>query len=885
MTYIIIIITTITIATAIACYAAARERARKKLKEWDHNIARISCTCQQEKEKDASGQKHDEDTTPTGYTKERDAHQDFFPLNIGEYISHTCKGRYIDLYAQELILKQLDPLYKEAKKIRRETHFCLLHDAPLSKFITEYEHIEALSKNHNDEYLSEQMRENREFFDNVLSYPLDSQQRRAIVSEADNCLVVSSAGSGKTSSIVGKVKYLITKKGVSPERILLISYTNKAAAELTERLNIPGLRGYTFHKLAIDQIGLITKEKPSICDNTDGLFISIFRHLLKSKDFKKAVLEYFIDYRIQEQDWEKKEAQRKQELSQAKKNRYKATLPDMDGNSIYVRSEQEQKLCFILSSLGLRFRYEESYEHPIADASHSQYKPDFSIYYTKDGKTSRAYLEHFGVDEHGQVPLWFAQDKGITYAEANEKYGDGITWKREAHKKFGTLLLETTSADFRYYDIRKKLKASLKAFGIPFEELSDDSLYNMVLPEQSQQEKVFIRMAVTFITLLKNCCKPIQAILSQAKGDKRSLLIISKIIMPIYESYEKELAQRGQKDFTGLILEATTLFKQHHPQSWDYIIVDEFQDISIDRYAFLQALREGERPAKLFCVGDDWQSIYRFSGSDLTLFSQFQDYFGKTDICKIETTFRFGNPLVGQASRFIQRNPIQLHKDVKPFSNSSRTVLQFLEYDRLSYTNSIQEIIAGIPVGKSIFLLGRYSFDDYYLSSSFQSTKRGNKFFYMIGGREIEFLTIHKSKGLEADYVIILQCNKGTFGFPSEVSDDPILNYVLCKEENYPHAEERRLFYVAITRARERTIVLYDKKNPSDFVTEFMRPETPVANTQTPLHRNANKRWGRKGDQYLLQLFHEGKSIKHISQRMGRSQTSIVMRLQKLGAI
>ena len=186
-------------------------------------------------------------------------------------------------------------------------------------------------------------------------------------------------------------------------------------------------------------------------------------------------------------------------------------------------------------------------------------------------------------------------------------------------------------------------------------------------------------------------------------------------------------------------------------------------------------------------------------------------------------------------------------------------------------------IVASIPAGKSVFLLGRYSFDDYYLSFTFPSVKRGNKFFYLIGGREIEFLTVHKSKGLEADYVILLQCNKGTFGFPSEMSDDPVLNLILGKGDEFPYGEERRLMYVAMTRAKIRTFVLYDRKMPSVFVTEFLHPEQ-LRIDYSP-HKNANKRWGKRGDAYLI----EGKSIKQISQLMGRSQTSIVMRLENLG--
>jgi DNA helicase-4 len=210
-----------------------------------------------------------------------------------------------------------------------------------------------------------------------------------------------------------------------------------------------------------------------------------------------------------------------------------------------------------------------------------------------------------------------------------------------------------------------------------------------------------------------------------------------------------------------------------------------------------------------------------------------------------------------------------------------KTELEFHAYERREYCNTIGWLIASIPSGKSIFLLGRYSFDDYYLSFMYQSVKEGNRFYYLIGGRKIEFLTVHKSKGLEADYVILLQCNKDTYGFPSLVSDDPVLNYVLTKSDQYPYGEERRLFYVAITRAKVKTIVLYDKRFPSLFVDEFLHPEK-VSEESYVKHRNANKRWTRSADEFLLQLHNEGKSVRYIASKMGRSQTSIAMRLSKL---
>ena len=419
--------------------------------------------------------------------------------------------------------------------------------------------------------------------------------------------------------------------------------------------------------------------------------------------------------------------------------------------------------------------------------------------------------------------------------------------------------------------------------GVPIQEKADEELYDLVLPKGSKQEKAFIRLVVTFITLVKSSCKSVKEVLKQAKGadDERSVFIIKNIFRPIYECYLSALSDSNQIDFTDAILQATEICRTSHPVEYDYIIVDEFQDISVDRYNFLKVLREGNPPAKLYCVGDDWQSIYRFSGSDMALFNQFPEYFGATEINKIETTYRFGEPLVSLSSRFIQRNNAQIKKDIHPFCLDMKTELEFYSYDRRDYCNAIGQLVASIPSDKSIFLLGRYSFDDYYLSFMYQSIKENNRFFYVIGGRKIEFLTVHKSKGLEADYVILLQCNKDTYGFPSLVSDDPVLNYVLTKSDQFPYGEERRLFYVAITRAKIKTLVLYDKRFPSVFVDEFLHPEK-VSEESYAKHPNANKRWTRGADQFLLKLHSEGKSVKYIAAKMGRSQTSIVMRLGKL---
>lgn len=255
-------------------------------------------------------------------------------------------------------------------------------------------------------------------------------------------------------------------------------------------------------------------------------------------------------------------------------------------------------------------------------------------------------------------------------------------------------------------------------------------------------------------------------------------------------------------------------------------MIDEFQDISVDRYQFLLSLRTPNPLTKLYCVGDDWQSIYRFTGSDLSLFSQFPYYFGCTEECKIETTYRFGNPLIDRSSEFVQKNPLLKQKQIHPRAdNPPETKISFVGYENDEALQSLVErMVSRVPEDKSVYIISRYTYDVYSLKNERfgpMYDRVSDSITLNIAGRKVKFMTIHGSKGLEADYVFILNCNRGLYGFPSLVSDDPVLDYVLSDPEHFEYAEERRVYYVAITRAKEHTIVLYNKDNPSPFVVEM----------------------------------------------------------------
>ena len=382
-----------------------------------------------------------------------------------------------------------------------------------------------------------------------------------------------------------------------------------------------------------------------------------------------------------------------------------------------------------------------------------------------------------------------------------------------------------------------KLREQLTRYGVPIKERTDEELYELMVTRNRKVEKSVYTLILSFITLMKANEKTIDGLLEsleqhtdlsdvEAEYNQRNRVILSNIIKPFYEEYQRELDRKYEIDFTDAIIQASELCRKGLWKHYEYILVDEFQDISVDRYKFLQALRSGKPLTKLYCVGDDWQSIFRFAGSDMSLFYDFEQYFGYTELCKIETTYRFHQPLIDKSSEFILKNKEQKVKTIKtPLNDPYKTYLNFVKCDgedKDGVLNKVKEIVATIPKDQTILLLGRYNYDAMSVGFSGKLDMTDKRIMVDIDGRKLPFLSVHSAKGLEADHVILVNCNQGAYGFPSLIEDDPILDFVLSKSETYPFAEERRLFYVAMTRARMRMYVLYDQKRPSPFIGEFL---------------------------------------------------------------
>ena len=733
----------------------------------------------------------------------------------------------------EKMMKQL--VNGECKRYIRKTYA----DVEFTKFPEQrcYEHLfeSTLRPKHNKEFVEKELRENKVYFDTLLTYPLDPQQRESIVKLEDNCLVISSAGSGKTSTTIAKVRYLIEKRHIKPEQILVLSYNHKTAEEFRKRLELPSVECKTFHRKAMDIIGIVEGRFPDVCESS--FLLTCFYNLVRtSNSFKKAVNE-FVSYRSSltknPHEYVDSEKYFKDRMTYG----IMAPYGDMNGGAIFTRSEEERKICTWLSSHGVDFLYEQSYPFDTYTEFRRQYKPDFTIYFNRDGQRYYAILEHFGIDRNGNVPHWFGDGKRGGFFEANRKYNEEIIWKRSIHQHYHTALLETTSAMFHDGTIFQQLEAQLRAIGIVPRELSEDEKFEKLIGRNSVMEDNIMNLFTSFINLMKSNGKTFDQIMGtiQESGQTQAFcdrchFLMYELIKPLYEEYERVLLEKHQMDFTDTILHAAELSDSGKYKSpYSYILVDEFQDISVDRFKLIKSLIKESPQTKTYCVGDDWQSIYRFSGSDMNLFNNFEEFFGFTEKCKIETTYRFGNPLVKRSSEFILKNPTQVAKDVRPLSDTISTEISFVPFVRTSnetYLNTIKEVIEAIPANESIKLLGRYNYEVNIFPNNCVSQDRNSKRATVTyAGRTMDFMSVHASKGLEADNVLILNCSQDKGGFPSRVADDPILSYVLSKIDDYPYSEERRLFYVAITRAKKHTYIMYNTNMPSFFVKEMTEAE------------------------------------------------------------
>jgi len=655
----------------------------------------------------------------------------------------------------------------------------------------------------NNEFEAQELKRCRTFFDTVLSTPLTLEQRKAVIVDEDAELVVAAAGSGKTTAIKAKVAYLV-KKGIAlPPQILVISFNKNVQLDLEKSLSssYPGININTFHALGLKVLAEAQGQKPSLtelAENREKLSAyldALIREIYEDNYSKLA--EFFVSYAKAYRD-------QFDFKSLGEYFSYARSVGLITLNGETVKSLEELELANFFYANSVNYLYESDYERPVANIKRRQYKPDFFL------PDYGIYIEHFAIDINGNTPPFINEND---YLESRK-------WKILTHQQFSTTLVQTFSHEKRSGTLTSNLKRNLEQLGVKFSPLPKDLLLDK-LNSSGYISELGILLG-TFLNLFKGSLLSIGELskrLPEAEADAARARKFIEIFEQVFTRYQNYLTSTSYIDFNDMIRLAAESFDDGFElKDIKYVLIDEFQDISIGRAEFIKSLLRSTNRAKLLAVGDDWQSIYRFSGSDISVMTSFEKHFGRHEVRMLSETFRFDQMVEAVASRFILRNEAQIKKKViaKVRDNSKSVILWHPQKESGSQLGAIVQNIPVATTGKtSILILARYNFYRDQLGISEVKAQRPDL--------ELTFSTIHAAKGAEADYAILVGLRNGRYSFPSEIADDPLLELVLSDREHFAHAEERRLLYVGLTRTKRAVYVIGDPNAESTFFNELCK--------------------------------------------------------------
>lgn len=732
-----------------------------------------------------------------------------------QYLAHTDVTRAIASVPGSASVALAHPLFDAALipawlKDYLPTSFAFLTDP-------------AVRSRYNENFVLHEMQKLDAFFSNLGGFSLSTEQREACIRLEDNNLLVASAGSGKSATMVGKVAYVLEKGLYVPSEILVLAFNKSAADELKVRIarqlgvdqEALECRVTTFHALGRGIIEETEGKPPQLANWVEHpagearVIDKIIRELMeKDEEFRQLWISLLSIM-------PKADIPAEAFSSQEDYKRYIADRNDRGSGIIgtlsgtYVRSLQEQRIVNWLWVNSVEFEYEKQIPIEEEDGRKRFVQPDF--YYPH----SDTFHEHFAINADGSSPF--------------ENYVEHMENKRAGYRRKEIDVFETTSVQAYDGSLLQRLETELAKRQVPLTPKSADEILKAIEPVVITHYQKLIGVSIKHIRASQ---LTLEMLLERAKSlhDKPRAQSFAQVIWRITQAYSRKLNEAKRIDFDSMIGDASRLVESGQYQSpYSLILVDEFQDISEPRASLIKALKHQKPFTKVFAVGDDWQSIYRFAGSDITIFTQFEANFGACWQGRLEQTYRCNQLLADTAARFVQRNPAQIQKTVRStraaIPRSIRAIPVSVEWRKPSFPDACRELLER-------------------LNSSLQSIAdqwregEGHKLKVLVLWRynlldpfhgrvpcfpniEVAGMSFHRSKGLEADYTILLDVSEGDYGVPSRIEDDELLNLVIPRPETYAYAEERRLFYVALTRASRGTFILYNWRKPSRYIREL----------------------------------------------------------------
>ena len=616
---------------------------------------------------------------------------------------------------------------------------------------------------------------------------LSQEQYAAASSSALSSLVLAGAGTGKTRTLIGRLAYLYEQGYVEKSSILMLAFARKAAAEMRERIDylLPmvseGVQVSTFHSLGLLIVSQVRGAVPQLTE------------LSETGALQRFIRQCFFKQCSSDPNY----------LSAYFKWQSFSTINKISGvllrslNDEYVENQAELICANLLYQLGISYLYKSHYHHPHQWYKYKSYQSGFYL------PAKGIYVEVYDVAETA-----LSQDQ----LNSRERY-------LSIHAQHNTRVLEL----FVESDLEAFYEHSHDLFSDLQHSTSANKIYRRFrLGRSAYHYELLVEQLGRWLPLFKH--ELVWPDLEQDLGSEGRLL--SDLLEPIWGLYQAHLVKTGCIDFERMIILATGYVNSGEFQvPWDEIMIDEFQDISLHRAALILAMRQQRPNMRLFCVGDDWQAIYRFAGSDLRFTTEFEHFFGELQRYALSQTFRFGEILSKESSRFILENSNQSQKTLygheghanplvlcpleqMPQRNWVLSVLETIQRDADTLVKNPQQERV------SVLILSRFK---HYLPTAGELRAWAQCF------PNLELLqgTVHGVKGNEADYVLLLEMNRGEFGFPAEKFSDTVVERYLPVAESFPFAEERRLFYVALTRARQQVYLVYSEPIMSVFIEEL----------------------------------------------------------------
>ena len=673
---------------------------------------------------------------------------------------------------------------------------------------------------------------------------LNDLQAEAVTCPAKRLLVLAGAGAGKTKTLLQKLIWLIEEQAVSPSQILAITFTKNAANEMVDRLIltaddtgfyeqmlnnkllkrdekhkerlswkrrfkwIDGATISTFHSfcyLVLRNFGvnqfdnkfrIIGEEKRDEEDEyakftAPETIFEVFHKLVIELcegnqyllDLKRYILDYLVD---------KIHLDQKQKTNLARDGRFFTTL---DGTK--VRSKSEQYIADWLFRHSIKYVYE-----PLVNVKDFSFHPDFYI------PEANMYLEH-------------VSDLSYDMRNKEDQFRKGKILYVKTYEK-----MTLDSALFNHTldsIIRNRLPANYQ-FNITL-------LYREEFHGYQEEVKEFIQQVIRICDMIKIENDDPDEILGRAESDQHERVRnFYRLAIPLVKKYKEYCVNKSYLDFNDMISECIHLLRDHEDiaakfrKKFNYILVDEFQDVNNLQVELIKLLLTEQ--TQLFCVGDDWQSIYGFRGSNVSYIIEFEKHFNNAQIIKLNLNYRSHQNIVGASNEVISHNKYKIDKEILASKRSENKIVVYSgnkEEENLNFcVNTVRDLFDEGYGGEDILFLYRRS----KMYAPYFQRFREEKI-------RIQAKTIHSAKGLESRVVFIVGLTDGHGGFPDIWLEDRIFQVVHRANHDLLLEEERRLFYVALTRAKDKVFLITEKGNESSFLKEI--PESYTIKTTIPL--------------------------------------------------